>query len=69
MPYTTSLTLFINQMKRQKMQFDMTMLIIWWVVPIVIIAGRAGLAGYRAKKKRDELKKLEENSTPFTRKL
>ncbi|MFW9981457.1 MAG: hypothetical protein ACFFE3_06050 [Candidatus Thorarchaeota archaeon] len=56
-------------MKRQKMQFDMTMLIIWWVVPIVIIAGRAGLAGYRAKKKRDELKKLEENSTPFTRKL
>ncbi|MHA2359830.1 MAG: hypothetical protein ACXAB5_06130 [Candidatus Thorarchaeota archaeon] len=51
------------------MQFDMTMLIIWWVVPIVLIMGRAGLAGYRAKKKRDELKRLEESSTPFTRKF
>jgi len=51
------------------MQFDMTMLIIWWIVPIAIIAGRAGLAGYRAKKKRDELKRLEQKSTPFTQKF
>ncbi|MGD9395488.1 MAG: hypothetical protein PVJ05_03580 [Candidatus Thorarchaeota archaeon] len=51
------------------MQYDMTMLIIWWVVPIVILGGRAVLAGYRAKKKRDELKRLEESSTPFTSKF
>jgi len=47
----------------------MTMLIIWWVVPMVLIMGRAALAGYRAKKKRDELKRLEESSTPFTRRI
>ena len=69
MPYTTSLILFTFQLIRRNMQFDMTMLIIWWVVPIALLAGRAGIAGYRAKKKRDELKKLEENSTPFTRKF
>jgi hypothetical protein len=51
------------------MQFDMTLLIIWWGVPLLILGGRAALAGYRAKKKRDELKRLEENSTPFTRKF
>jgi hypothetical protein len=51
------------------MQYDMTMLIIWWVVPIAILGGRAALAGYRAKKKRDELKRLEESSTPFTSKF
>jgi hypothetical protein len=51
------------------MQFDMTMLIIWWIVPMVILLGRAGLAGYKAKKKRDEIKRLEEKSTPFTSKL
>jgi hypothetical protein len=51
------------------MQMDMSMLIIWWVVPIIILGGRAGLAGYRAKKKKDEIKRLEESSTPFTRKF
>jgi hypothetical protein len=47
----------------------MTMLIIWWVVPMVILGGRAALSGYRAKKKRDELRRLEEKSTPFTSKF
>ena len=51
------------------MQFDTTFIIIWWIVPILLLAGRAGLEGYRAKKKRDEIKRLEERSTPFTRKL
>ncbi|MHA1950896.1 MAG: hypothetical protein ACW987_13615 [Candidatus Thorarchaeota archaeon] len=51
------------------MQLDMTMLIIWWTVPMIILFGRAGLAGYRAKKKRDELKRLEKSSTPFTRRI
>ncbi|MHA1964835.1 MAG: hypothetical protein ACXACG_06305 [Candidatus Thorarchaeota archaeon] len=51
------------------MQIDLSYLIIWWVVPIVILGGRAGLAGYRARRKRQELKQLEENSTPFTSKL
>ncbi|MHA2025527.1 MAG: hypothetical protein ACW98U_06455 [Candidatus Thorarchaeota archaeon] len=51
------------------MQFDMSMLIIWWVVPIFLLGGRAVLAGYRAKKKRDELKRIEESSTPFTSKF
>ncbi|MFX1484136.1 MAG: hypothetical protein ACFFCP_13225 [Promethearchaeota archaeon] len=51
------------------MQFDMTLLIIWYVVPIIILGGRAALWGYRAKKKRDELKQLEKKSTPFTRKI
>ncbi|MGY5863027.1 MAG: hypothetical protein RTV41_00340 [Candidatus Thorarchaeota archaeon] len=51
------------------MQYDMSMLIIWWVVPILLLVGRAGLAGYRAKKKKDELKRLEKSSTPFTSKF
>jgi hypothetical protein len=51
------------------MQFDITFVIIWWIVPIILLVGRAGLEGYRAKKKRDEIKRLEEKSTPFTRKL
>ncbi|MHA1768259.1 MAG: hypothetical protein ACTSV3_00200 [Candidatus Thorarchaeota archaeon] len=48
------------------MQLEHTMLIIWWVVPILILAGRAALAGYRTKKKRDELRRLEETITPFS---
>jgi hypothetical protein len=36
---------------------------------MVILGGRAALSGYRAKKKRDELKRLEEKSTPFTSKF
>ena len=47
----------------------MTLLVIWYVVPALLIGGQAALAGYRAKKKRDELRRLEENSTPFTGKF
>ena len=49
------------------MQFDFTLLIIWYIVPFLILGGRAVLAGYRTKKKRDELRKLEESVTPFSR--
>jgi hypothetical protein len=48
------------------MQFDFTLLIIWYVVPFLILGGRAALAGYRAKQKRDELRRLEEGITPFS---
>jgi hypothetical protein len=48
------------------MQFDFTILIIWYIVPFLILGGRAALAGYRTKKKRDELKRLEEKITPFS---
>ncbi|MHA1933953.1 MAG: hypothetical protein ACW97A_01610 [Candidatus Thorarchaeota archaeon] len=51
------------------LQFDMTMLIIWWVVPLALLFGRAGLQAYKTKKKREELQQLEESATPFTRKL
>ncbi|MCK5239472.1 MAG: hypothetical protein KAR33_08000 [Candidatus Thorarchaeota archaeon] len=44
-------------------------LVIWWVVPIVLIAGRGVLAAHRARKKRHALRSLEENITPFTRAL
>lgn len=48
------------------MQFDFNILIIWYIVPLLIIGGRAALAGYRVKKKRNELRKLEEKITPFS---
>jgi len=51
------------------LQMDMTMLIIWWVAPLLILVGRAALVAYRTKQKRDELRKVEEDSTPFTREL
>ncbi|MHA1742309.1 MAG: hypothetical protein ACTSVD_09505 [Candidatus Thorarchaeota archaeon] len=48
---------------------DLTMLIIWWVVPMVILLARAALAAYRTRQKRTELRELEERATPFTRRL
>jgi heme/copper-type cytochrome/quinol oxidase subunit 2 len=51
------------------MQFDMTLYIIWWIVPVLILLGRAGLQAYRTKKKRDKLRRLEEKSTPMTRSI
>jgi hypothetical protein len=36
---------------------------------MVILAGRAAFEGYRARKKREELRRLEEKSTPFTSKF
>ncbi|MHA1587200.1 MAG: hypothetical protein ACTSV9_00300 [Candidatus Thorarchaeota archaeon] len=51
------------------MQMDISLLAIWWGLPLAILLGRAGLAAYRTKKKRQELQELEKNTTPFTRKL
>jgi len=49
--------------------FDMTLFILWWVVPAAILMLRAALAAYRTKKMRDQLRELEERSTPLTRPL
>ncbi len=51
------------------LQIDYSYLIIWWVVPIVVLFGRAALAAYRTRRKRNELRRIEEKSTPFTREL
>ncbi len=49
--------------------FDMTMLIIWLVVPLMVLIGRALLAAYRTKQIRDRLRETEKKSTPLTRPL
>jgi hypothetical protein len=51
------------------MQADMTFLIIWIGLPLALLLGRAGLAAYRTKKKRDQLQELEKRISPTTRKL
>jgi len=51
------------------MQMDISLLAIWWGLPLAILLGRAGLAAYKTKKMRQELRELEKNTTPFTRKL
>ena len=51
------------------MQFDLTLLIIWYVVPLAILFGRGALAANKARKKRQELREIEQNSTPLTRDL
>ncbi len=51
------------------LQFDMTLLIIWYVVPIGLLGLRAVNAGYRAWQKRKELRLLEKKITPFTSKF
>ncbi len=51
------------------LQYDFTLLFIWYVVPFALFGLRAALAGYRAWKKRSELRRIEKNITPFTREL
>ncbi len=51
------------------LQFDMTLLIIWYIVPIGLFGLRAVYAGYKAWQKRQELRLLEEKITPFTSKF
>jgi hypothetical protein len=51
------------------LQLDLTLLFIWYFLPMIILVGKAGLEAYKTKKKREELQALEEESTPFTRKL
>ena len=51
------------------LQFDMSLLIIWYIVPIGLFGLRAVYAGYKAWQKRQELHRLEEKITPFTSKF
>jgi hypothetical protein len=52
------------------LQFDtLSLLFIWWVVPIILLAGRGALAAHNARKRRHALRVLEESVTPFTRDL
>ncbi|TXT55118.1 MAG: hypothetical protein BAJATHORv1_40027 [Candidatus Thorarchaeota archaeon] len=46
--------------------FDLTWILIWWIVPLALLLGRAALAAYRTKKKKEELAELEKRSTPFS---
>jgi len=70
MPYTSALISFTHQQKRLRMlQYDFTLLFIWYVVPFALLGLRAALAGYRAWKKRSELRQLEKKITPFAREL
>ena len=48
------------------LQLDFTFLILWYVIPFALLGLRAALAGYRAHKKRQEMRLLEERITPFT---
>jgi len=67
MQYATALTSFTFQRNRIEMlQFDFTFLILWYVIPFALLGLRAALAGYRAHKKRQEMRRLEERITPFT---
>ena len=51
------------------LQYDLTILFIWYAVPISLLGLRAALAAYRAWKKRSELRQLEKKTTPFTREI
>ncbi|NWF96548.1 MAG: hypothetical protein HXY34_10455 [Candidatus Thorarchaeota archaeon] len=51
------------------MQIDYSFFIIWWVVPLLILLGRAAVMGYRTRKKREELRRVEEKATPLSRRL
>ena len=51
------------------MQADMTLYIIWFLVPFLIMVVRAAYTAYQTKKKKDALRDVEESSTPLTRRL
>ena len=70
MHYTTALIQF-NYLKTRfnMLQFDMTLLIIWYVVPLGLLGLKAAFAGYRAWQKIQEVRRLEERITPFTSKF
>jgi hypothetical protein len=69
MPYATSLIPSIHSQVRTRMQYDFTLLFIWYVVPFALLGLRAALAGYKAWKKRTELRQIEKKITPFTREI
>jgi hypothetical protein len=51
------------------MQFDLTLLIIWYIVPLGLLGLRAAYAGYKAYQKRKEMRQLEKRITPFTHEI
>ena len=51
------------------MQTDLSLYIIYLIVPVLIYLVRASYAAYQTKKKKDVLRDVEESSTPFTREL
>jgi hypothetical protein len=70
MPYATALIPFAHPQRRFRMlQYDFTLLFIWYAVPFALLGLRAAFAGYRAWKKRSELRQLEKKITPFSREL
>ncbi|TFG33738.1 hypothetical protein EU527_06850 [Candidatus Thorarchaeota archaeon] len=70
MPDATALIPFtIHQSRFRMLQFDMTLIAIWYIVPLSLLFLRAAYAGYKTKRKKNELKRVEEKSTPFTSKL
>jgi hypothetical protein len=70
MPYATALINFKKHQRRLRMQqFDFTLLFIWYAVPFALLGLRAAHAGYKAWKKKSELRRLEKTVTPFTRKI
>ena len=50
-------------------QFDLTLIAIWYIVPLALLFLRAAYAGYKVNKKKKELRKIEERATPFTGKI
>jgi len=67
MHYATALIRFKFLRDRIEMlQLDFTFLILWYVVPFALLGLRAALAGYRAHRKRQEMRRLEERITPFS---
>ena len=48
------------------MQVDMTLLILYWGIPLLIIGARAALAAWQVRQRRKELRQIEERSTPIT---
>ena len=67
MRYATPLIPFNFLRDRIEMlQLDFSFLILWYVIPFSLLGLRAAYAGYKARKKRQEMKRLEEKITPFT---
>ena len=67
MRYATALIRFeFLESRIDMLQVDFTFLILWYVVPFGLLGLRAALAGYRSYQKRQEMRRLEERTTPFT---
>ncbi|MFX1369548.1 MAG: hypothetical protein ACFFAY_13200 [Promethearchaeota archaeon] len=49
------------------LEMDIAILLIWYLVPLSILLGRGALEANRSRKRRRELRELEQRSTPMTR--